>query len=261
MQGYLKFKIMEVSACIPQFIKLYNDLVIFAGQNVVTKFHTHHAIEIMISFDSRCTLNTTEETASDRGLLLHHDVLHSVHSEGFVLFIYTSPETLLGKRLDHVLGANKLLAIHENVVDQIKIYIGDLINHEFPEADVIRYLTTLLVKDILQTETNYTPDIRITAVLNHIKTNLNRPVNHHELKEIACLSESRLLHLFKKEMGIPIRKYVLWCRLQQAIKIYLTGQTLTQSAQLAGFSDVAHLTRTFVSMFGMNPSQILKRFN
>lgn len=252
---------MEVSTCIPQFIKLYNDMVIFAGQNVITKFHAHHAIEIMISFDSSCTLRTRDETASDRGLLLHHDILHSVHSEGFVLFIYINPETLLGKRLAHVLGNNKVLAIDNAIVEQLKTYIGDLINQEFPETEVVKYFTSLLVENILQTETNYTPDIRITAVINHIKNNSHGPVNFNKLKEIACLSESRLLHLFKKEMGIPIRKYVLWCRLQQAIKIYLTGQTLTQSAQLAGFSDVAHLTRTFVSTFGMNPSQVLKRFS
>ena len=252
---------MEVSACIPQFLKVYNDIVIFAGQNIVTKLHGHHAIEILISYDSHCTLQTAEQTVTDSGLLVHHDILHAVNAKGFVLFIYINPETILGKRLDHVLGANKVLAIHEPIVQKLKKYIGDLISHEFSEIEVARYLTGLLVKDIVQNEKNYTPDIRIYNVLDHIKANINKPFNFSELKEIACLSESRLIHLFKQEIGIPIRKYVLWCRLHQAIKIYLTGQTLTQSAHRAGFSDVAHLTRTFVSMFGMNPSQILKSFN
>ena len=47
---------MRVSTCLPQFLKLYSDIVIFAGHNVVTKVHSHHALEIIIAFDSPATV-------------------------------------------------------------------------------------------------------------------------------------------------------------------------------------------------------------
>lgn len=248
---------MEVSAYIPQFLKLYGDIMVFAGQDVVTRFHSHHAVEIIISFDSPCSLQIAEETAFDHGLLLRHDIAHAVKVEGFVIFIYVNPETLLGKRLDSVLGYKNILVIENSNIEKAKTFLRDLIAHRYSESEVATYLTTLLVKDLVQIPTNYT-DSRISKVINHIKAHLHKPFNFHELKEVACLSESRLIHLFKKEVGIPIRKYLLWCRLHQAIRIYLQGQTLTQAAHLSGFCDVSHLTRTFVSMFGIKPSQILK---
>jgi AraC-like DNA-binding protein len=72
------------------------------------------------------------------------------------------------------------------------------------------------------------------------------------------VSESRLIHLFKKETGTTIRKYILWNKLQQAIKFHLLGNSLKQSASLSGFTDAAHFNRVFVSNYGINPSSMLK---
>lgn len=252
---------MEVSACVPQFLRLYSDIVIFAGQHVVTKMHSHHAHEIIIPFDSNVILQTENSSVKASGLLIRNDISHSTQAEGFVLFIYINPETQLGKRLNYLLGKTNILKIQENVLEQIKSYIDDLIKNEYEESEITTFLTNVLLKDLTQSETNHNPDLRVSNVITHIKSNLHKPLNFKELKDIAFLSESRLIHLFKEEIGIPIRKYVLWCRLQEAIKHFLKGQTLTQSAHLAGFSDIAHLTRTFVSMFGMTPSQILRKFN
>lgn len=252
---------MEVSACLPQFLKLYNDILIFAGQHVVTKMHSHHAHEIIISFDSNVVLHMEDGSVKARGLLLRKDISHATKVEGLALFIYINPESKLGKRLSYILDENNVLKIEETVLEQIKGYITDLIKNEYNGSEIAMYLTTVLVKDITQIEKNYNPDLRINNVISYIKSNLNKPLDFKNLKDIACLSESRLIHLFKKEIGIPIRKYVLWCRVQEALKYFLKGHTLTQSAHLVGFSDVAHLTRTFVTMFGMNPSQILGKFN
>jgi len=44
-----------------------------------------------------------------------------------------------------------------------------------------------------------------------------------------------------------------------AVTSVLSGMTLTQAAHEAGFSDTAHLSRTFMDMFGVNPSTVLKQ--
>jgi len=78
------------------------------------------------------------------------------------------------------------------------------------------------------------------------------------LMEIAHLSESRMLHLFKEKMGLPIRNYILWFRLKTVLLQILDGKSLTEAAYSAGFSDQAHMTRTCVKMLGIPPSQIIK---
>ncbi len=78
------------------------------------------------------------------------------------------------------------------------------------------------------------------------------------IAEAICLSESRLIHLFKEQVGIPIRRYLLWLRLIEAVKSVLDGYSLLDAAHNAGFADYAHLSRTFKKMFGNPPSLIFK---
>jgi AraC-like DNA-binding protein len=80
----------------------------------------------------------------------------------------------------------------------------------------------------------------------------------HVVAEEVGLSESRLIHLFKEQVGIPIRRYLLWLRLVAAIEQALEGISLTTAAHNAGFADSAHLSRTFKQMFGITPSYLLK---
>lgn len=252
---------MRVSTFIPQFLKLYADLVIFAGHNVTTKIHSHHALELIITFDSNAIVEVNNNAYEAKGLLLKQDIDHTTRAEGFMIFLCISPESTLGKRLNLLLITEDILLVKLPVIEQIRLYISELITHDHSESEIMEFLTRVLIEDIALVEKNYTPDLRIVNVVKHILCNVNQSIPFKDLVGIACLSESRLSHLFKKEIGIPVRKYILWCRLQQAIRHFLQGHTLTQAAHLAGFSDVSHFTRTFASTFGMSPSQILRNFN
>ncbi|MCL6417613.1 AraC family transcriptional regulator [Aestuariirhabdus sp. Z084] len=66
------------------------------------------------------------------------------------------------------------------------------------------------------------------------------------------LSESRFLHLFREQVGIAWRPYLLWRRTICAINGMLRGEQATTAAHAAGFSDSAHLSRTFRTLFGMS---------
>ena len=75
-----------------------------------------------------------------------------------------------------------------------------------------------------------------------------------ELAARVGLSASRFTHLFTEQVGIPLRRYVLWSRLRVAITLVQGGDDLTGAAHGAGFADSAHLTRTTREMFGLPPS-------
>ncbi len=101
-------------------------------------------------------------------------------------------------------------------------------------------------------------DDRIHRVINWIQQNLSKPISAHKLAQSIYLSEDRFLHLFKEQLGLPLRQYIRYQRIMTAIMEYLRGKTLTEAAYLAGFSDSAHFTRTFVEMNGFKPSQFAK---
>jgi AraC-like DNA-binding protein len=71
------------------------------------------------------------------------------------------------------------------------------------------------------------------------------------------------LHAFTESVGVPVRPYILWLRLQRAACDLVGGATVTSAAHRAGFSDAAHLTRTFRRMLGATPSKLtlLKRLS
>jgi AraC-like DNA-binding protein len=71
------------------------------------------------------------------------------------------------------------------------------------------------------------------------------------------VSPTRVTHQFTSEIGIPVRRFVLWTRIKRAVEAHRTGRDLTAAAIEAGFSDAAHFSRTFRAMFGLSPSLVL----
>lgn len=77
-----------------------------------------------------------------------------------------------------------------------------------------------------------------------------------ELAAIAGLSEGRLMHVFTESVGVPLRPYVAWLKVQRAAAAIAAGAPLARAAAEGGFSDAAHMTRSFRKAFGMTPSAI-----
>lgn len=72
------------------------------------------------------------------------------------------------------------------------------------------------------------------------------------------LSESRFTHLFRQQTGLPLSRYQLWTRLLAGVEAVAAGDNMTNAAHRAGFSDLAHMSRTFRATFGVVPSQLQK---
>jgi AraC-like DNA-binding protein len=103
-------------------------------------------------------------------------------------------------------------------------------------------------------------DERVQRCLDWIDNQYSmQDVSISMLSKIAFLSESRLTHLFREQVGTPIRQYILWKRVEMALKKSLEGFSLTESAHHSGFSDSSHFIRTFKKMFGIYPSFVNKK--
>lgn len=94
-------------------------------------------------------------------------------------------------------------------------------------------------------------DPRILLALDYLRDNLGGAVSLERVAAVVHLSPSRFRHLFVREMGLPLRQYLLWLRLKRAVEAFAAGESLTSAAYLAGFADSAHLSRTFRRMYGL----------
>lgn len=99
-------------------------------------------------------------------------------------------------------------------------------------------------------------DPRVGEALVGIEQRLDRKVSALELAGDVFLSEGRFGHLFKQEVGIPLRRYLLWRRLLMGMNSIFCGRNFTYAAHEAGFTDLAHFSHTCQSMFGLSLSDM-----
>ena len=102
-------------------------------------------------------------------------------------------------------------------------------------------------------------DARIVRALQVLQSAIDRPVRLQSLANQLNVSPSWLSHRFVEETGVPLRRYVVWTRLRRAVESVLQGASWTEAAHAVGFSDSAHLSRSFRDNFGIAPSSLIGR--
>lgn len=100
-------------------------------------------------------------------------------------------------------------------------------------------------------------DPRIVRAVELIKADVANNTSIDQLAEQVGLSVPRLTQLFRRQIGVPIRRYRQWHRLFVTSVGVARGMNLTDAALAAGFTDSAHFSHTFRSIVGMSPSAAL----
>jgi len=227
-------------------IQIFEDHATFISPAIHTDQHKHHALEIIVSVDGAIHIEDAFGNAlASQAVLVWPDQLHQTTTTGEAAFIFIEPESELAKAMLTTFKPAQSVQSIEGRMSEAdrKVFTSGSI----PKALSKAINSVNLIDDRIQRVTDF--------IRSHITTH---EFNLEMLAGIACLSTSRFTHLFKDRVGIPIRPFILWCRMRVAITSVLAGMTLTQAAHEAGFSDTAHLSRTFTDMFGVNPSAVLK---
>lgn len=101
-------------------------------------------------------------------------------------------------------------------------------------------------------------DDRITELLHLLDTcNCENHMIANFADEVA-LYTSRISHLFKEQLGIPLKSYILLHQMRCAFKELLIGSSITDASMLAGFDTPSHFASTVKRMMGMSVSLALK---
>ncbi|HEY0743042.1 MAG TPA: AraC family transcriptional regulator [Chryseosolibacter sp.] len=240
----------------PNHLKLYSTLSVFFGRNLKTKAHAHHAMEIVLAVNGSLTIHSGK-TIKAEGVILKPDIIHSISGTGLIISILLDPETALCNHVISMLGSKSVLKLEPSITDMLVNHFKNHTNRHFSEDGICELLSNSLASSNSVALGNHI-DPRVLTVIDLIKTSPQKSLPFTTLIRASGVSESRLMHLFKKETGTTIRKYVLWNKLQHAIKLHLVGNSLKQAAKQSGFTDPAHFNRVFVSNYGANPSSMLK---
>jgi len=243
-----------------QPIKLLHKAGIIAidGPSFQLDNHSHHALQIVISLDNEqdTHLFSVENNLIEAsGLIIAPNVAHKIQSNRCLVLLVEAESHLADILSNFYLQAASYHSLSIELSNEIVAFV---LANEF-NWNVINKVLSLLGCNICL-ERHIEPRLaNLISWFDQVELASDwESVNLTKALEKTHLSQSRFLHLFSEQLGITWRQYVLWRRLLSAVRYALAGHSLTESAQFAYFSDSAHFSRTFKSMFGISPSLVIK---
>lgn len=99
-------------------------------------------------------------------------------------------------------------------------------------------------------------DLRLRAALDFLEGKNGRRIE--AAAEHCGLSPARLRAIAAAQMGIPLTRWQSWRMLRRAGLALAEGASLATAAQIGGFADQSHFSRTMRSMTGLTPSAALE---
>lgn len=206
---------------------LARDYCLFAGASGSTECHAHYAHQAMLALDGPLRLSLAGSPLEASRVLIQSLQPHAfADARQPLLAVYAEPQAYSRATLEAVLEAAR------------------------PNLDDLALHMAQAPRQAL--------DPRIARALQALDEQLAEKISASALASRASLSLSQLERLFGEQVGLSVRRLVLWRRLRLALAMALEGQGLTAAAHAAGFADSAHFSRTVRSMFGIRADRTLR---
>ena len=232
---------------------LWPDRLLLLGPGFDTGFHRHHAAQFCVGLQAPLRLRGTENEAWQQapGFLVAPEQPHQFDAAGGpVAMLYLEAESADCRRQVERLHSSTCTLDASASMTALRCLWRD--GGDIAEAAAASRL--LLGDDGITRSSSGAIDPRLRAAIAWIGERIRTPVRIAEVAGAVHVSESHLAHLFSEQIGVPLRRYVLWRRLRTALELAMRGASLTMAAHDAGFADSAHLSRTFKETFGVTPS-------
>jgi AraC-like DNA-binding protein len=225
----------------------------------IVPLHDHHAIQIVLAAEGNVGIRGERgDWRMAAGVIVRPDVVHSYNGNAAVgAMIFVDPESAEGAWLRTSLRDDITIV----PVARVTACATEL--RTFLERPLEGLEIGALVRHCVHGLCAGAPssrrlDDRVTKVLAAIRQSDDLRMSIEDAAALAFLSPSRFAHLFKQQVGMPFRRYMLWRKLTRAMTVIGRERTLSTAAHEADFADAAHLTRTFYQMFGMPPSVMMR---
>lgn len=230
------------------------------GEGGATRLHAHHCWHLIVGLDADLAVTTRAGGRSRRAgaLITAPDAPHAVDARGTrALIVFVEPESDAGERLLAARGRASISLYPDADATRLRAMLspeGPALAH--PEDVVARALS--LAGEPVGPPPGGHPGVR--RVLRYLRqADPEADMSLAALAEIAGLSPGRFMHAFTETVRIPLRPYLRWLKLERAGAALAGGASLGEAAYGAGFADAAHMSRTFVRMFGVSPSDVRRR--
>jgi AraC family transcriptional regulator len=218
-----------------------------------TDVHAHHAVQITLALTGRIDFDSDDGRFEGEVIAIAPDSRHAFQGTGLVAHLFVAPEGTAGRRITRQLFVNGPIAsISASQLGDLPARLRSTFENPRHTDEDLRTLGRALLAQLAGTGgAAPAADPRIAKLIAAVATRLDEELSLRDVAELVDLSPGRTRHLFVEQTGLPFRTYLLWMRLLRALEMFAGGASLTEAAHAAGFSDSAHLSRTFHRMFGV----------
>ena len=215
---------------------------IFLGRAGSHNWHRHMAHQITIGLTRDLTVTTVDSSVTARAICIQAGTTHRIEAVE-VMSIY----------LDAL--SAEALALHPRAgVAPTEVQDVSPIRTLLETSGLTAQQVRQMVRQVLNLSSIPAIDPRLQSILSAVRESVH---SRDELAKLVHLSPTRFSHWFVEQTGLPLRSYRKWARLVNAIQEIALWLSLTEAAHAAGFADAAHFSRTFRSLFGLDPSSAL----
>jgi AraC-like DNA-binding protein len=221
---------------------------VFSKGNYQTTMHSHFAIEIVFCTEGsfRVTTSLAEHT-NIHSVIIPANLRHSfscLHATCDLLFLDPLSDMGLYFLQQYKLASQESIIVDPPGLNQFYK------NEQFDISLILENAEGNRARPV---------DFRISKCIQTINSSvIDDRLTMSELSKASFLSESRLAHLFKEQLGISVHQCILWKKMLYAVLKSREGYSLTECAHYVGFSDSSHFNKVFYKMFGVNPFFVLK---
>lgn len=222
-----------------------------------TTSHAHYAWKLHVGIDAPVWLRSADVTfnpsADVRAVLVPPGVQHTTGAVGWSLAVFLAPggaeaPSSLVARGWRASGPPKVLSgvTAERICALCRGF-------DVAQRSGNELFANELTKELGAHVAGPTLDARVQAALAQLDENLDTTLS--TLARRAGLSLDRLSKLTSQGTGFGLRRHVLWRRVIGFLSTASEYDTIAAGAAAMGFSDHAHMTRTFRQCLGRVPSE------
>lgn len=231
------------------------DNIAFIGDQVNSTEHSHCLLQVFLSLDTPLQVTVENEKLCGNCIIVNKNIRHRFLCENKMqMSILIEPSSRFAKELVKKINGSFFIFSHKmKNIQQKAVALLDT-------DDKLQYRN--FIQDFAESfgikREPQALDKRIVELLELLQ---NCNCYDHTISNFAqriYLSPSRLSHLFREQIGVPLKSYILFHQLEKAYQALSNGTTITDASLFAGFDSPSHFAATVKKWMGMSVSASIK---
>ncbi|RJS23197.1 hypothetical protein DRW03_12845 [Corallococcus sp. H22C18031201] len=223
----------------------HTGVFVLGAPRTLTAPHRQWGTALLVGLEDDVTVRHAEGTTRGRIVVVPRDVSHVTRCPGPLLSVVLDADR-------HRATVQAPLPAHPFALTAPTVLADAVSLAAHPTGDTPRRAEALAAR-LFPTGPARVADGRIARLLETLED--TQAPSLPELAHGLRLSPGHVSELFHAQVGLSLRRWLLWRRLLRSLPMLRPGH-LADTAASAGFADQAHLTRTCVRLAGYSPRSL-----